>query len=101
MPQAVIHPAKPRWYFIPVRVLLITFLLTLLSFAVTLLLGILGLVIAGRARGIHPNMTTAYRHVALPAAMVIAGVVLISATVVEIRRYRQVKALAGIAQASR
>ena len=101
MPQAVVHPAKPHWYFIPVRVLLITFLLTLISFAVSLLLAILGLVITGRAQGIHPNMTIAYRHVALPAAVVVAGVVLISATVMEVRRYRQVKALAGIAHASR
>ena len=101
MPLVVVHPAKPHWYFIPVRVLLITFLLTLLSFAVSLLLGILALVIAGRARGIHPNMAVAYRHFALPAAIAVAAVVLISATIMEVRHYRQVKTLAGIARASR
>jgi hypothetical protein len=101
MPPAVIHPPKPRWYFIPVRVLLITFLLTLLSFAVSLLLGILGLVIAGRARGIHPNMAMAYRHFALPAAVSVAAVVLVSATIMEVRHYRQARTLAGIARASR
>lgn len=100
MPPAVIHPPKPRWYFIPVRVLLITFLLTLLSFAVGLLLGILGLVIAGRARGIHPNMALAYRHFALPAAVCVAAVVLVSATLMEVRHYRQARTLAGIARAS-
>ena len=37
------NPRKPRWYAIPARVLFVTFLLTLLSFAVSLLLSILGL----------------------------------------------------------
>jgi len=96
-----VSPAQPRWYLIPVRVLLVTFLLTLLSFAVSLLLGILGTVIAGRLRNVHPNMTFAYRHVALPTAAVIAGIVLIGATIMEIRNYRQAKALTGIARASR
>ena len=83
------------------RILLVTFLLTLLSFAVTLLLGILGIVIAARLRGIHPNMTLAYRHIAAPAAAVVGVVVLISATVIEVRHYLQVKTLAGIERASR
>ena len=43
--------AKPRWHLIPVRVLLVTFLLTLFCFAVSLLLGILGVVVAARLRG--------------------------------------------------
>jgi UPF0716 family protein affecting phage T7 exclusion len=85
---------------VPARVLLITFLLTLLSFAIGLLLSILGLTISGRVRGVHPDMSVAYRHFAFPAAMVVAGVVLISATVVEVRHYRQAKALAEIARAS-
>jgi hypothetical protein len=93
-------PAQPHWYLIPVRVLLVTFLLTLLSFAVSLLLGILGTVIAGRLKHVHPNMTLAYRHVALPTAAVIAGIVLVGATIMEIRNYRQAKALTGIARAS-
>ena len=67
---------KPSWSVIPIRVLLVTFLLTLLAFAVSLLLGILGLVIAARLRGLHPNMATAYRHVALPAAAVVSAIVL-------------------------
>jgi len=100
MPQAIIPPHRPRWYWVPVRVVLITFLLTLLSFAICLLLGILGLVISGAMRGVHPNLATAYRHFAFPAALAIAAVVLVSATIMEIRRYRQMKALAGIARAS-
>jgi hypothetical protein len=86
----------PRWYLIPVRILLVTFLLTLLAFAVSLLLGILGLVIAARLRGIHPHMTTAYRHIALPIAAAAAVIALISTSAVEIRHYRQTKALAEI-----
>ncbi len=100
MAPALVHPAKPRWYMIPVRVVLITFLLTLLSFALSLLLGILGLVISGRIRGVHPNMAAAYRHFAFPAAIAVAAVCLVSATITEVRYYRQAKALAGIARAS-
>ena len=93
--------AQPHWYWIPVRVLLVTFLLTLLSFAVSLLLGILGTVIAGRVGSVHPDMTVAYRHIALPTAAGIAVVILIAMTVLEIRNFRQAKALTGIARASR
>ena len=95
------HPATPHWYFIPLRVLLVSFLLTLLGFAVSLFLGILGAAIAGRLNGIHPNMAQAYRHVALPAAVVIAAVALIAMTATEIRNYRQTKALAEIERQSR
>jgi hypothetical protein len=91
---------RPAWYLTPARVLLVTFLLTLLAFAVSLLLGILGLVITARVRGVHPNLTTAYRHIALPTATVAAAIVLVSATVIEIRRYRQAKALAQIERIS-
>jgi hypothetical protein len=93
--------AKPRWYAIPVRVLLVTFLLTLLAFAVSLLLGILWLVIAARLHGVHPNMTGAYRHIALPIAAGAGTVVFIALTAMEIRRYRQTKALAQIERISR
>lgn len=101
MPLSTKPASKPNWYLIPVRVLLVTFLMTLLAFAVSLLLGILGLVIGARVRGFHPNMTTAYRYVALPAAGLVAAIVLISASVIEIRRYRQAKALAEIERISR
>lgn len=93
--------SKPHWYWIPLRVLLVTFLLTLLSFAVSLLLGILTFVIAARLRGVHPNMSTAYRHVAFPVAAVVGAIALVSASVIEIRHYRQAKALAEIERISR
>jgi hypothetical protein len=88
---------KPRWYLIPVRVLLVTFAITLLSFAVSLLLGIFGVVLAAKVKGAHPNMTLAYRDVALPVAAMVGTVVLISSAVMEIRHYRQAKALGRIA----
>lgn len=92
---------KPLWFWIPLRVLLVTFLLTLLAFAVSLLLGILGIVIGSRLRGVHPNMAIAYRHIAVPAAAVVGSIVLVSAVSLEIRHYRRAKTLAGIEKASR
>ncbi len=91
------NPARgPRWYLIPVRVLLVTFVVTLLSFAVSLLLGICAVVLAGKLRGIHPDLRIAYRFIAVPAAAVVAAIVLISAGFMEIRRYRQLKVLRRI-----
>ena len=78
-----------------------TFLLALLSFAISLLLGIVGIVISSHARCIHPNMTVAYRHIALPVAAVAAGIAMIATTIMEIRNYRQTKILAQVARASR
>lgn len=98
MPEAV--PSRPHWYWIPVRVLLVTFLVGLLAFAVTLFLGIVGLVLGARARGAHADMGIAYRHIAAPAAAVVAGIVLISALIMEVRHYRQQKALAEIERSS-
>jgi len=94
------HPL-PRWYLVPVRVLILTFLFALLTFALSLLLGIIGVVIRSRIEGVHPNLTVAYRYVALPVAVAMASVVLITGTILEIRRHRQVKALRQIEEASR
>jgi hypothetical protein len=88
---------KPRWYLIPLRVLLVTVVVTLLSFAVSLLLGILGVILAAKLKGGHANMTLAYRDVALPVAAMVGTIVLISALVMEVRHYRQAKALGQIA----
>ena len=100
MPASRNPASEPKWYIVPARILLITFLVTLLSFAVSLLLGIVGIVIAARLRGLHPNLTIAYRHVAFPAAAVIGAIALISASVIEIRHHRQAKALAQIERIS-
>ncbi len=92
--------SKPRWYLIPARILLATFLLTLLSFAVSLLLGILGVLITARLRGVPPNLTAAYRYIALPAAVTVGVIILISSSVMEVRHFRQTKALAEIERVS-
>src|SRR5580658_3075787 len=86
----------PRWYTIPVRVCLVTFVLTLLCFAVSLLLAILGTVIIAALRGVHPDMRIAYRQIALPMALVAGSIVFVLALVMEIRHYRQTKTLSAI-----
>jgi uncharacterized membrane protein YfcA len=100
MPQDRVSVREPRWYLIPVRVLLVTFLLTALGFAISLLLGILGILAGAKLRGVHPNMTMAYRHIAAPAAAAIAAIVLVTTISMEIRHYRQAKVLADIERAS-
>ena len=82
MPASKSPARKPRWFMIPVRVVLVTFVLSLLTFAVTLLLGILGIVLGARARGVHPC-------IALPSAGVVGAIVLISSIFMEFRHYRE------------
>lgn len=86
----------PRWYGIPFRVALVTFVATLLCFAVSLLVAILGTVIVGAVRGIHPDMRIAYRNIALPMALVAGAIIFVLALVTEIRHYRQNKTLSAI-----
>lgn len=93
-------PRPPRWYAIPVRVLLVTFIGTLIAFAVSLMLGIVFTVVVSALRHAHPNMTEAYRRIALPAAVVAGSVIFVLALVMEIRHYRQSKTLAAIARMS-
>jgi hypothetical protein len=90
----------PRWYAIPVRVLLVTFIGTLISFAVALFFAIVGTGVVALLRGIHPNMTVAYRRVALPAAVVAGGIIFVLALAMEIRHYRQSRTLANIERVS-
>jgi hypothetical protein len=89
-------PRAPRWYLIPVRVLLVTLIVTLLSFALSLLLGICGVLIAAKLRGAPPDLRMAYRYIAAPAASIVFGVVLVSATFMELRHYRQSRTLSRI-----
>jgi len=92
-PQAA---GSPRWYGIPARVLLATFIGTLICFALSLLLGILGTVTVSALRGIHPDMRIVYRLFALPVASVAGAVIFVLSLVMEIRHYRQMKALSAI-----
>lgn len=84
------------WYGIPVRILVATFLGTLICFAVSLLVGILGTVIASALRGIHPDMRIAYRLIALPIALVAGAIIFVLSLLMEIRHYHQAKALSAI-----
>jgi hypothetical protein len=86
----------PLWYTIPVRVLLVTLIGTLLSFAVILLFAIFGTVIVASLKGVHPDMRIAYRHIALPIALVAGGIVFLFALMIEIRHYGQAKTLSAI-----
>ncbi|HYL15091.1 MAG TPA: hypothetical protein VEV41_18775 [Terriglobales bacterium] len=99
MREPAVQTPKPRLILVPVRALLVTFLITLLSFAVSLLLGIVGIVIYSRAHGIPPNLTLAYRSIAAPCAAGVAVIVLLLSLAMEIRHYRQAKALSSIERA--
>jgi len=91
---------RPRWIGIPVRVFAATFLLTLLSFAIALLLSILGTIVYSQVKHVAPNLPFAYRHIAFPFAITVGSFVLVLSVVTEIRNYRQRRTLAGIERAS-
>jgi len=83
-----------------VRAFAMTFLFTLLSFAVALLLSIMGTVVYSQVKHVAPNLTFAYRHIALPCAITVGAIVLVLSLVMEIRNYRQRKTLEGIERVS-
>jgi hypothetical protein len=91
---------RPRWIGIPARVFAMTFLFTLLSFAVALLLSIMGTVVYSQVRHVAPNLKFAYRHIAFPFAIAVGAIVLVLLLAMEIRNYRERKALDGIERAS-
>jgi hypothetical protein len=76
-----------------------TALLTLLAFAVSLLLSILGTVVYSQVKHVAPNMPFAYRYIAFPFAISVGVIVLALSLAMEIRHYRQRKTLAGIERA--
>jgi branched-subunit amino acid ABC-type transport system permease component len=76
-----------------------TALLTLLAFAVSLLLSILGTVVYSQVTHVAPNMPFAYRYIAFPFAISVGAIVLALSLAMEIRHYRQRKTLAGIERA--
>ena len=76
-----------------------TALLTLLAFAVSLLLSILGTVVYSLVKHVAPNMPFAYRYIAFPFAITVGSIVLALSLAMEIRHYRQRKTLAGIERA--
>jgi hypothetical protein len=82
-----------RWIIIPARVVAMTFLFTVLSFAVALLLSILGTVVYSQVKHVAPNLTFAYRHIAFPFAITAGSIVLVLLLGMEIRNFRQRKML--------
>jgi uncharacterized BrkB/YihY/UPF0761 family membrane protein len=92
---------RPRWYMIPVRAGFVAFLVTLVSFALSLLLSLIGMVLVAKLHSTPPDLRFAYGHIALPVALSVGAIVLVLALIMEIRHYRQSRALAQIARASR
>jgi len=54
-----------------------TFLFTLLSFAVALLLSIMGTLVYSQVKHVAPNLAFAYRHIAFPFAIAVGAIVLL------------------------
>jgi len=77
-----------------------TFLFTLLSFAVALLLSIMGTLVYSQVKHVAPNLAFAYRHIAFPFAIAVGAIVLVLLVLLEVRNYRQRKTLAGIERVS-
>jgi peptidoglycan biosynthesis protein MviN/MurJ (putative lipid II flippase) len=95
-----VEKRSPRWYGIPLRVVAVTFIGTLMAFAVSLLLAIIGMIVASAIRGTHPDMRIAYRVIALPMGLVAGGIVFVLSLAIEIRHYRQMKTLSAIERVS-
>ena len=87
---------SPHWYGVPLRVALLTFIGTLLTFSVILFLSIIGELVISAIRGVPLQMRLAYRTIALPTALVAAAAIFVLALIMEVRRYRQAKSLAAI-----
>ncbi len=72
-----------------VRVLFSALLFTAGGMGAGLLLGIIGTIIYGIISGRAIDMTNAYRHVAIPVAIVAGSVALVGSAVLEVRARRQ------------
>lgn len=71
-----------------VRVLFTTLLFTAAGMGAGLFCGIVGTVLYGIIRGGPIDMTNAYKHVAIPAAIVIGAAAFVGALVLEVRAHR-------------
>jgi lipopolysaccharide export LptBFGC system permease protein LptF len=72
-----------------VRVLFSTLLFSAVGMGAGLFCGIVGTVIYGMIRGTQVDMSNAYKHVAIPAAIVIGSAAFLGALVLEVRAHRQ------------
>jgi lipopolysaccharide export LptBFGC system permease protein LptF len=71
-----------------IRVLVTTLLFTAGGMGAGLFLGIVGTVLYGIISGSKIDMTNAYKHVAIPVAILIGSVALIGSAVLEVRARR-------------
>ena len=90
---------KPRLVMLLARALLVSLLVMILAFAISLLLAIAGLLVVAASKGGSVDMRFAYRQIAAPVAIVVGPIVLALSLTMEIRHYRQAKALASIERA--
>ncbi len=72
-----------------VRVLFTTLLFSAAGMGAGLFCGIVGTVIYGMMKGTQVDMSNAYKHVAIPAAIVIGSAAFLGALVLEVRTHRQ------------
>jgi len=68
-------------------VLFATLLFTAGGMAVGLFCGIVGTVVYGMIKGVQIDMTNAYRHIAIPIAILAGSVALVGSAVVEARSH--------------
>jgi len=71
-----------------VRVLFTTMLFIAGGMAVGLFLGIVGTILYGMVKGGQIDMTAAYRHVAIPVAILAGTVALVGSALLEVRTRR-------------
>ncbi|MGB7553423.1 MAG: hypothetical protein WBM04_03570 [Candidatus Korobacteraceae bacterium] len=94
MYSSVIAPGKQRSkisivFTSTMRVLFTTLLFTAAGMGAGLFCGIVGTVFYGIIGGGQIDMTNAYKHVAIPAAIVIGSAAFVGALVLEVRARRQ------------
>lgn len=90
MHSTTIAPGKQRstisiLFTSTMRVLFTTLLFTAAGMGAGLFCGIVGTVIYGIIKGTQVDMSNAYKHVAIPAAIVIGSAAFIGALVLEVR----------------
>ena len=80
-------PTRPRLFFVPFRILIITFALTALTMAVSLMGGLLFTLISASLHGVQPDVASAYRNIAFPVIRVASVIAFLVASVMEVRYY--------------
>lgn len=91
MTPHIVSVRKPNAALVVVRVIVVTVLITLLCFAISLFLGIAGIVLVGMIKGGLSDLSLAYRHIALPVAVVAMVIAFIVTLVVEVKHYRRMR----------